>query len=756
LKLSDTIEEDFQHEQHLLSMFRLLQHPNIARLYAAYTFKKYPTLLLHKAQCDLKSYLQGQEPITLTEIETVEALHGLTSALQRVHRYAIDDAQQNMVGCHFDLHPSNILFQERTFVLSDFGLSRLKYEVEGSKSYFKGGARDYYAPECQGWDGDWTRHEIGRPSDVWSMGCIIAEIATFLQQGAKGVKEFRIVRKIKNAVPSLCTYHDKGQSHDEVSTWLRNLESHAMASQVLKGLVAIVRSILKIEPSKRPDAQRVSADLFVLAQRYHYQEIVKVYEPLLHDSDYGMQIEYDRLGLWAQEVGLAHVEASGDVMVWLLQPTSQVHYENIAALLREIKDNIDAQTQEAGEGVLAKPNSLRHHALRVGIDGLWQTLPLHSIRQMDAKLETIILADEKSTDTPSVALHLAMYPRPQSLVAIRQAIMAANSNIHDGESFQVSPTIVNGHTDWEERWLSRIHEVDGKQGPVYGVTEFLRYEDSWIGREKELIARINNLVRLLSSNTFVDTFPVLHCKRFCHVPERQAYGLIYEIPSNFAFDNGIPQPLILTDVIKKTYERTKRPALGEVFKLAHTLAKSILSFHKAGWLHKSISAFNTVFFPANPESSGSSLGTFRLIGFNYSRESDTGVFTVGPVEDAHIKDYQHPEYRKAGSASRFREEFDYYSIGMVLLELGRWKSLRSMTKAKHLERMNPNELMAHLIDIEVSQLKSFMGVYYHDAVVTCLQGFRSRERGLSSAEVWNSFDEQVVQKLRTGLAIHLP
>ncbi|KAF1992761.1 hypothetical protein P154DRAFT_583495 [Amniculicola lignicola CBS 123094] len=743
LKLSDTIEEDFQHEQHLLSMFRLLQHPNIARLYAAYTFKKCPTLLLHKAQCDLRSYLEGQEHIILSEIETVEALYGLTSALQRVHRYSIDDAQQHMAGCHFDLHPGNILFQERTFVLSDFGLSRLKYEVEGSKSYFKGGARDYYAPECQGWGGDWTHHEIGRASDIWSMGCIIAEITTFLQQGAEGVKEFRIVRKIKNAVPSLCTYHDTGQPHEEVSAWLRNLESHAMASNVLKSLVATVRRMLKIEPSMRPDAQRISADLFIIAQRFHYQEIIKAYKPLLQDSDYGMNIEYERLNIWAQEVGLAPVGVPVGVIVWLLQPTSQVHYENIATLLKEIKENIDAQMEEAGEGILAKPNNLRHHALRVGIDGLWQTLPPHRIRQMNAKLETVILADEKSTDMSSVASHLAMYPRPQSLVAIRQAIMAANSNIDIGESFQVNPTILSGQADWQQRWLSRIQSADSKQGPAYGLTEFLRYEDSWIGREEELIARINNLVRLLSSKMFVNTFPVLRCKQFCHVPERQAYGLIYEIPSNFAFDTGVPQPLILCDVIKKTYERLKRPALGEVFMLAHALAKSVLSFHKAGWLHKGISAFNMVFFPANPEAPGSSLGTFRLTGFNHSRESNTGVFTVGPVEDAHIKDYRHPEYRKAGSASRFREEFDYYSIGMVLLELGRWKLLRSMTKAKHLERMNPNELMTHVIDTEVSQLKSLMGVYYHDAVVTCLHGFQSRERGLSSAEVWNSFDEKV-------------
>ncbi|KAF2821916.1 kinase-like protein [Ophiobolus disseminans] len=742
LKLTDTIEEDFHHEHHLLSMFRLLQHSNVVRLYAAFTFDKYPTLLFHKAQCDLKSYLAGNESIVLSEIETVEALYGLASALQRVHRYSIKDAPQRMTGCHFDLHPGNVLLQEGTFVLSDFGLSRLKYEVDGSKSYFKGGARDYYAPECQGWSGDWIHHDIGRPSDIWSMGCILAEVATFLQQGAEGVKNFRIARAIKNAVPSLCTYHDKGQSHEEVLAWLGNLESQGTASHILEGLVAIVRRMLSIEQSKRPDAQQVSADLFVLIQRYHYHKILKIYEPLLRGSDYGMNIEYERLIIWAQEVGLAHTEASENNPTWLVEPSTQVYYERIRVLLREIEENLDGQTQKTGEDALANPSNLRHHALRMSIDELWQTQPLHRIKSMNAKLETIILADMKGTDTSSETPHLVPYAQPQLLVAIRQAITATNSNRHSEGSFLVDQTILNGHTDWQRRWLSRAQETDVDQGLVHVLTELLTYEDSWINRLEELVARINSLVDLLSSDMFVNTFPVLRCNRFCHVPEEHAYGLIYEIPSDFVRGDSY-HPLTLIDVIEKTYKRSKRPALGEVFKLAHTLAKSISSFHKAGWLHKSISPFNMVFFPANSESLSDSLATFRLIGFNYSRESDTGVFTVGPVEDEHTKEYRHPEYRKAAWTSRFREEFDYYSIGMVLLELGRWKSLFNMTKAEHLKRMSPNDLKMHLIDAEVIQLKSSMGSYYYNAVITCLQGFHSRERGLSSAEVWNAFDENV-------------
>lgn len=43
-----------------------------------------------------------------------------------------------------------------------------------------------------------------------------------------------------------------------------------------------------------------------------------------------------------------------------------------------------------------------------------------------------------------------------------------------------------------------------------------------------------------------------------------------------------------------------------------------------------------------------------------------------------------------------------------------------------------------------------MGLYYHDAVMACLQGFNQGE----AASVWGEFDHKVVDRLTRCLTIH--
>lgn len=47
--------------------------------------------------------------------------------------------------------------------------------------------------------------------------------------------------------------------------------------------------------------------------------------------------------------------------------------------------------------------------------------------------------------------------------------------------------------------------------------------------------------------------------------------------------------------------------------------------------------------------------------------------TDGPISGAIFQEYQHPEYLRTG---RYRAAYDYYSLGLVLLEIGVWMSLQ--------------------------------------------------------------------------------
>lgn len=58
-------------------------------------------------------------------------------------------------------------------------LSSFKNTKEKSKTVFKLGKAYYLAPECEDFEEDFKKLTISRPSDVWSFGCMIADVVTY-------------------------------------------------------------------------------------------------------------------------------------------------------------------------------------------------------------------------------------------------------------------------------------------------------------------------------------------------------------------------------------------------------------------------------------------------------------------------------------------------------------------------------------------------------------------------------------------------
>jgi len=74
-----------------------------------------------------------------------------------------------------------------------------------------------------------------------------------------------------------------------------------------------------------------------------------------------------------------------------------------------------------------------------------------------------------------------------------------------------------------------------------------------------------------------------------HRPEKHPFGLINPYPATIAKQQ---KPVTLVKVIRRLHNR---PLLVDIFKLAYTLAFSLIYFHKVGWLHKRISPHNVFF-----------------------------------------------------------------------------------------------------------------------------------------------------------------
>ena len=105
----------------------------------------------------------------------------------------------------------------------------------------------------------------------------------------------------------------------------------------------------------------------------------------------------------------------------------------------------------------------------------------------------------------------------------------------------------------------------------------------------------------------------------------------------------------------------------------------------------------------------------------------TNAFTQGPADDCLHRDHQHPDYR--GNNLRYRAEYDYYSLGIVLLDIGLWKPLDKISKAlaKIYDPLDAsNNRSTPLYDCIcqrcVPNLRLSMGSRYQRTVETCLQG----------------------------------
>lgn len=741
--------KDFDNEYHVLSLLRVLKHPNIVQFHTAYSFDGIANLLFEYAECDLKHFLYQNGHFIFSQQEMFDALWGLSSGLRELHRYSWHDRNLHLVGCHYDLHPGNVLVKCKTFLLTDFGLTRLKDKQHGSRSTFKGGVRDYYAPECQEWSDTFEADRIGRPSDIWSFGCILAEVLTLMELGSTGVEEFGRKRGIKSPYGRMGTFHHCGDPHPGVMNWLEELGSRNPANETTEGQLALIRDMLMIEQSRRPSIQDVSARLFFLAQRSRYRRIVADYEKLATEASFTLKIELQRFKIWAGEVGLDQVEYRSKAASVFSEPQAHIIFEEIHSLMRDIAHDL-VDTLDKNHG---RPNTVQHFAIRPRVDKLWSTLSREHIGRMNSILETVILNTEELDGEQVDYGELVEYSRPQLLVGMKQAFQALEKYDYEphGSVRFIDLAEITEQRDWNYKLLVRL-ELPSTPS-TQALVEFVRYDDDWVSRSEELVTRISNLVSLWHQPNLIDTFPFLHCAGFSHFPSRQAYGLIFQLP--VGIDGAMP--ITLVDVIERTQNRLKRPALEEIFMLAYRLAAGLGSFHKARWLHKGISPYNILFFPQSPEQPGDSLGSVRLVGFSHSRQSAEDAFTVGPTDDDALKIYGHPDYRnywKDTNKAGFREEYDYYSLGLVLLELGRWKLMKKMIKASHLQTLSPNALKEHLLHSEVPQLASSMGSYYGEAVKACLAYRWPREEGDGGrVRKWDEFEATVVSRLTKCTAL---
>ncbi|KAK3685220.1 kinase-like domain-containing protein [Podospora appendiculata] len=215
----------------------------------------------------------------LREIHTVLNTPPDSLALYH-HRPIREELEVEQFGRHGDIKPENILWfrddneSPGRLVIADFGLGRLHSSISKGKKT-KGTRRKriactptYRAPESE-WSPTGGGKPVSRAYDVWSLGCVYLEFATwFLMGSGAGVDEFRRKRRKHAADEAFFTNRDGGEvclspAVQEQAQKLRWEASYvdSPTSEGLHSFLTSVGSCLEIDAEKRPPAGTLAAEL---------------------------------------------------------------------------------------------------------------------------------------------------------------------------------------------------------------------------------------------------------------------------------------------------------------------------------------------------------------------------------------------------------------------------------------------------------------------------------------------------------------
>ena len=146
-----------------IALLKELQHPNVVRLYDVVHTEKKLTLVFEFLDLDLKKYLdQCEGGLELPVLKSF--LYQLCASLAYVHAHKV---------LHRDLKPQNLLInREGELKLADFGLARA-FGIPVRAYTHEVVTLWYRAPDVL-----MGNRRYSTPVDVWSIGCIFAEMNT--------------------------------------------------------------------------------------------------------------------------------------------------------------------------------------------------------------------------------------------------------------------------------------------------------------------------------------------------------------------------------------------------------------------------------------------------------------------------------------------------------------------------------------------------------------------------------------------------
>ncbi|KAL5331552.1 hypothetical protein ACEPPN_001086 [Leptodophora sp. 'Broadleaf-Isolate-01'] len=259
--------------------------------------------------------------------------------------------------------------------------------------------------------------------------------------------------------------------------------------------------------------------------------------------------------------------------------------------------------------------------------------------------------------------------------------------------------------DASSRGFRSFGTVDGKPA----VFEWKRYDPSWQGQKGiELRGRVDKLARLLNNQSKPEDLLTLHCTGYFDKTAESRFGFAFLLPEP---SEGYPSSL---KAVIDEPSVTTLPTLEDRYEIAYYLGLSISILHITEWLHKSIRSHNVLFLVKGQRPTWARP---YLTGFDYSRPDTQDASSERPGESVPFNLYRHPSSQGTPN-EKYKKEFDYYSFGVVMLEIGMWRPLDKLWR----DVMSADDFKRELVATAENKLAHHMGLEYTSAVLKCLRG----------------------------------
>lgn len=268
-------------------------------------------------------------------------------------------------------------------------------------------------------------------------------------------------------------------------------------------------------------------------------------------------------------------------------------------------------------------------------------------------------------------------------------------------------TMADGEEAWIE-WKTYKRKFDG---------------DGMLAIDPLTDDRMERLVTLLQIRTKPKEFCVPPCLGYFVDERRTRIGLVFQAPGEVSAKT----PRSLLDL----FGELSTASLSLRIHTAKALARWLLHLHSVRWFHKGIRSASVLFFTSH----GSyELGNPYITGFEYARTSEDAQSTTKPPVGIDNNDfYVHPDYLGDQRVAGYRQVYDIYSLGIVLIELAYWQPIDTILNRAAIAfglqtPLKPEAarslILGSKIDV-LDEVRSRLGERFVAAVEACLSGPKS-------------------------------